>query len=55
MKFNPFCMCCAVSKQEQNIRSFQNMDNKVEYMKKVNRSKIHEIDNVIYHKEYYLL
>ncbi|MFQ9688022.1 DUF1660 family phage protein [Longicatena caecimuris] len=26
-----------------------------EYMKKVNRSKIHEIDNVIYHKEYYLL
>ena len=35
MKFNPFCMCCAVSKQEQNIRSFQNMDKKVEYMKKV--------------------
>lgn len=35
MKFNPFCMCCAVSKQEQNIRSFQDMDKKVEYMKKV--------------------
>lgn len=35
MKFNPFCMCCAVSKQEQHIRSFQDMDKKVEYMKKV--------------------
>ena len=35
MKFNPFCMCCAVSKQEQNIRSFQDMDKKIEYMKKV--------------------
>ena len=35
MKFNPFCMCCAVSKQEQKIRSFQDMDKKVEYMKKV--------------------
>ena len=35
MKFNPFCMCCAVGKQEQNIRSFQDMDKKVEYMKKV--------------------
>jgi len=35
MKFNPFCMCCAVSKQEQNIRSFQDMDKKVEYMKRV--------------------
>ena len=34
MKFNPFCMCCAVSKQEQKIRSFQDMDKKVEYMKK---------------------
>ena len=35
MKFNPFCMCCAISKQEQKIRSFQDMDKKVEYMKKV--------------------
>lgn len=35
MKFNPFCMCCAVGKQEQNIRPFQDMDKKVEYMKKV--------------------
>ena len=35
MKFNPFCMCCAVGKQEQNIRPFQGMDKKVEYMKKV--------------------
>lgn len=35
MKLNPFCMCCAVNKQEQKIRSFKDTDKKVEYMKKV--------------------
>lgn len=35
MKLNPFCMCCAVNKQEKNIRGFSDMDRKTEYMKKV--------------------
>lgn len=32
---NPFCMCCAVNKQEKNIRKFQDADKKTQYMKKV--------------------
>ena len=35
MKLNPFCMCCAVNKQEKSIRRFSDMDRKTEYMKKV--------------------
>lgn len=35
MRLNPFCMCCAVNKQEKNIRHFQDMDSKTEYMKQV--------------------
>lgn len=35
MKLNPFCMCCAVNKQEKNIRAFSDMERKTEYMKKV--------------------
>lgn len=35
MKLNPFCMCCAVNKQEKSIRDFPDMDRKTEYMKKV--------------------
>lgn len=35
MRLNPFCMCCAVNKQEKNIRHFQDMDRKTEYMKQV--------------------
>ena len=35
MQMNPFCMCCAVNKQEKGIRKFQDADKKVEYMKKV--------------------
>ena len=35
MKFNPFCMCCAINKQEKKIRDFDDADRKTEYMKKV--------------------
>lgn len=35
MRMNPFCMCCAVNKQEKNIRKFQDANKKTEYMKKV--------------------
>lgn len=35
MKLNPYCMCCAVNKQEEKIRKFPDMDKKTEYMKKV--------------------
>lgn len=35
MKLNPFCMCCALNKQEQKIRHYPNMEKKTEYMKKV--------------------
>lgn len=35
MKLNPFCMCCAVNKQERSIRRFSDMDRKTEYMQKV--------------------
>lgn len=35
MKLNPFCMCCAINKQEQQIRKFSDMERKTEYMKKV--------------------
>ncbi|MDO4306568.1 MAG: ARMT1-like domain-containing protein [Eubacteriales bacterium] len=35
MRLNPFCMCCAVNKQEKKIRQFQDMDKKTEYMKRV--------------------
>lgn len=35
MKLNPFCMCCAVNKQEEAIRHFPDMEKKTEYMKKV--------------------
>ena len=35
MKMNPFCMCCAVNKQEKNIRKFSDMEKKTSYMKKV--------------------
>lgn len=35
MKLNPYCMCCAVNKQEEKIRKFPDMDTKTEYMKKV--------------------
>lgn len=35
MKLNPFCMCCALSKQEQKIRHYPDMEKKTEYMKKV--------------------
>ena len=34
MKLNPFCMCCAINKQEKKIRDFDDADRKVEYMKK---------------------
>lgn len=35
MKLNPFCMCCALNKQEQKIRHYPDMEKKTEYMKKV--------------------
>ena len=35
MKLNPFCMCCALNKQEQKIRNYPDMEKKTEYMKKV--------------------
>lgn len=35
MKLNPFCMCCALNKQEQKIRHYPDMERKTEYMKKV--------------------
>lgn len=35
MKLNPYCMCCAVNKQEEKIQKFPDMDKKTEYMKKV--------------------
>ena len=35
MKLNPYCMCCAINKQEEKIRKFPDMDKKTEYMKKV--------------------
>lgn len=35
MKLNPFCMCCALNKQEVLIRNFPDMEKKTEYMKKV--------------------
>lgn len=35
MRLNPYCMCCAVNKQEQKIRNFTDMEKKTEYMKKV--------------------
>ena len=35
MKLNPFCMCCAVNKQEKKIRHFDNMEKKTLYMQKV--------------------
>ena len=35
MKLNPFCMCCALNKQEQKIRHYLDMEKKTEYMKKV--------------------
>lgn len=35
MKLNPYCMCCAVNKQEQQIRPFDDMTRKADYMKKV--------------------
>ena len=35
MKLNPFCMCCALNKQEQKIRRYPDMEKKTEYMKKV--------------------
>ena len=35
MKLNPFCMCCAINKQEKKIRDFDDADRKTEYMKKV--------------------
>lgn len=34
MKLNPFCMCCAINKQEKKIRDFDDADRKTEYMKK---------------------
>lgn len=37
MKPNPFCMCCAVNKQEHQIRQFDDMARKTEYMKNVMR------------------
>lgn len=35
MKLNPFCMCCALNKQEQKIRHYPDMEKKTEYIKKV--------------------
>lgn len=35
MKLNPFCMCCALNKQEKKIRHYPDMERKTEYMKKV--------------------
>lgn len=35
MKLNPFCMCCAVNKQEKKIRQFADMEKKTLYMQKV--------------------
>lgn len=35
MKLNPFCMCCALNKQEQKIRHYPDIEKKTEYMKKV--------------------
>ena len=39
MKLNPFCMCCAINKQEKKIRDFDDADRKTEYMKKVMKEK----------------
>ncbi len=35
MRLNPFCMCCAVNKQEQKLRTFSDTEKKTEYMKRV--------------------
>lgn len=37
MKLNPFCMCCAINKQEKKIRNFNDEEKKVIYMKEVFR------------------
>lgn len=37
MRLNPFCMCCAVNKQEEKLRAFSDMEKKTEYMQKVMR------------------
>lgn len=37
MKLNPFCMCCAMNKQEKEIRHFKDEEKKVTYMKEVCR------------------
>ena len=35
MKLNPFCMCCAINKQEKKIRQFDDVEKKNRYMQKV--------------------
>lgn len=35
MKLNPFCLCCILNKQEKLIRSYPDMEEKTEYMKKL--------------------
>lgn len=35
MKLNPYCMCCLMNRQEENIRPFPDPDQKVSYMKQV--------------------
>lgn len=37
MKLNPFCMCCALNKQEKSLRQFHDEEKKVTYMKEVCR------------------
>lgn len=35
MRLNPFCMCCAIKKQEEKLRAFSDLEKKTEYMKKI--------------------
>lgn len=37
MRLNPYCMCCQINKQEENIRSFEDEEKKIIYMKKILR------------------
>lgn len=35
MKLNPFCICCALNKQEKNLRQFDDEEKKLTYMKEL--------------------
>lgn len=35
MRLNPYCMCCQINKQEENIRQFDDEKKKMQYMKEI--------------------